>query len=82
GQEGFEDWRAAREKALGVRGVVGATPFLYNEVMLSAGQNLTGAIVKGGDVPTVGTVTDLPHNVEDGRLEWLTEPEKIPRAGR
>jgi lipoprotein-releasing system permease protein len=78
GQDAFLDWRASREKVLGVKGVVGATPFLYNEVMLSAGQNLTGAILKGIDLDTVGTVTDLPRNVEDGKLEWLRAPEKIP----
>ena len=50
----------ARATALAVPGVVGATPILYNEVMLSAGQNLTGAIVKGIDPASVGTVTELP----------------------
>ena len=82
GQGEFEDWRGAREKVLGVKGVAGATPFLYNEVMLSAGQNLTGAILKGIDVETVGTVTDLPRNLEEGKLEWLLHPEVIPRGGR
>ncbi len=82
GQNEFDDWRGVRQKVLGVKGVTGATPFLYNEVMLSAGQNLTGAILKGIDVETVGTVTDLPRNVEDGRLEWLRDPERIPRPAR
>ena len=82
GQDEFDDWRGVREKVLGVKGVAGATPFLYNEVMLSAGQNLTGAILKGIDVDTVGTVTDLPRNVEDGELAWLRTPEKIPHGAR
>jgi lipoprotein-releasing system permease protein len=79
GQDAFDRWQGAREKVLGVPGVTGATPFLYNEVMLSAGQNLTGAILKGIDVGTVGTVTELPRKVEDGDLAWLTAPERIPR---
>jgi lipoprotein-releasing system permease protein len=78
GQDAFDDWRAARDKVRGVKGVAGATPFLYNEVMLSAGQNLTGAILKGIDVETVGSVTDLPANVKEGELGWLREPERIP----
>jgi lipoprotein-releasing system permease protein len=82
GQNELDDWRGTRARVLEVRGVAGATPFLYNEVMLSAGQNLTGAILKGIDVETVGTVSDLPDNVEDGRLEWLRDPEKIPRSAR
>jgi lipoprotein-releasing system permease protein len=82
GQNELDDWRGTREKVLGVKGVAGATPFLYNEVMLSAGQNLTGAILKGIDVETVGTVTELPANIEDGKLEWLHEPEAISRGSR
>ena len=82
GQGEFGDWRGARDKVLGVKGVTGATPFLYNEVMLSAGQNLTGAILKGIDVETVGTVTDLPRNVEEGKLDWLRRPDAIPAGAR
>ncbi|HET8539278.1 MAG TPA: ABC transporter permease [Anaeromyxobacter sp.] len=82
GQNEFDDWRGIREQVLGVKGVAGATPFLYNEVMLSAGQNLTGAILKGIDVETVGSVTDLPRNVEDGELGWLPKPDRIPHGAR
>ncbi|MFO0584042.1 MAG: ABC transporter permease [Anaeromyxobacter sp.] len=78
GQDDFGDWREVRSKVLAVPGVKGATPFLFNEVMVSAGQNLTGAVVEAIDVDTVGTVTDLPRNVEDGSLEGLRHPEKIP----
>ncbi len=82
GQDDFGDWRRVRETVLGVRGVTAASPFLYNEVMLSTGQNLTGAILKGVDVETIGTVTDLPASVQEGKLEWLRAPEDIPPAGR
>jgi lipoprotein-releasing system permease protein len=80
GQDDFSDWRQIREKVLRVRGVAGATPFLYNEVMLSAGDDLTGAVLKGIDPKTVGTVTELPTSIDDGKLEWLTRPEEIPVA--
>ncbi len=82
GQDDFGDWHRVRETVLGVRGVQAATPFLYNEVMLSTGQNLTGAILKGVDVQTIGSVTDLPGSVQEGKLGWLTAPEDIPPPGR
>jgi len=82
GQDDFGDWREVRTKTLSVRGVTGATPFTYSEVMLSSGQNLTGAIVKGIDVDSVGTVIDLPESVQTGKLEWLAHPERIPRPER
>jgi lipoprotein-releasing system permease protein len=78
GQNDFTEWRDARKRVLAVPGVGAATPFLYNEVMLAAGQNLTGAVVKGIDVATAGTVTDLSHNVEEGKLEWLDHAADIP----
>ncbi len=80
GQNDFTDWRTTRDRVLGVPGIAGATPFLYNEVMISAGQNLTGAVLKGIDPATIGTVTDLPGSVEDGRLEWLSDPARVPVA--
>jgi lipoprotein-releasing system permease protein len=78
GGDDFGDWRGVRNKVVAVPGVTGATPFLYNEVMLSTGQNLTGAILKGIDVETIGTVTDLPSSVQDGKLEWLRDAARIP----
>jgi lipoprotein-releasing system permease protein len=82
GADDFGDWRVVRDDVLGVPGVAGATPFLYNEVMLAAGENLTGAVVKGVDVETVGTVTDLLKSVEQGKLEWLKAPGDIPLPSR
>jgi lipoprotein-releasing system permease protein len=78
GQNEFSEWRKVQDQVLGVPGVVAATPFVYNEVMLSAGPSLTGSIVKGIDPATIGKVTDLARNVEEGRLEWLDHPEEIP----
>jgi lipoprotein-releasing system permease protein len=51
-------------------------------VMLASGGNLTGAILKGIDADTVGTVTDLASNVQDGRLDWLKRPEEIVRRAQ
>jgi lipoprotein-releasing system permease protein len=80
GQNEFTDWRETRERVRGVPGVVGATPFLYNEVMISAGQNLTGSVLKGIDPATIGTVTELPASIEEGELAWLAHPDKVPVA--
>ncbi len=80
GQNDFTEWQRVRQQILGVRGVTGATPFLYNEVMLSADQNLTGTLLEGIDPATVGTVTDLPRTIQEGDLQYLQHPEEIPPA--
>jgi lipoprotein-releasing system permease protein len=78
GQNELTEWHGVRDRVLKVKGVTGVTPILYNEVMLSAGQNLTGAVLKAIDVPTVGTVTQLPRSIEEGKLAWLQDASKIP----
>ena len=80
GQNDFTDWRGTQERVLSVPGVAASTPFLYAEVMLSAGQNLTGSILKGVDTATLGKVTEIPRSLEEGKLEWLDRPEEIPPA--
>ena len=80
GQNDFTDWRSTQDRVLSVPGVAASTPFLYAEVMLSAGQNLTGSILKGVDTATLGKVTEIPRSLEEGKLEWLDRPEEIPPA--
>jgi lipoprotein-releasing system permease protein len=80
GHNDFPEWRQVRERVLAVGGIVGATPFLYNEVMVAADQNLTGTVLQGIDPATVGSVKDLPRTIQEGRLEWLSRPEQIPEG--
>lgn len=65
-------------KVSGVRNVIGQTPFILNEVMLSSDGNISGAMIKGIDPATVGTVTDLPQNMlPGGSLNGLEDPKTI-----
>ncbi|HEY3447721.1 MAG TPA: ABC transporter permease [Myxococcales bacterium] len=79
----FKEWREAADKVRKVPGVVAATPFILNEVMVSSDQNLSGALIKGIDPETVTGVTNLGPNVKEGSLDWLNHPEKIaePESG-
>ena len=82
GESEFTEWSDVRTRLLAVPGMKGATPFLFNEVMLASGGNLSGAVLKGIDADTVGTVTDLAANVQDGRLDWLKRPGEIGRRSK
>lgn len=57
--------------------VVGASPVLYGEVMITSSSNLAGVVVRGIDPGTIGTVIDLPTNIEVGKMEYLSSPEKL-----
>jgi lipoprotein-releasing system permease protein len=62
--------------------VLGATPVVKGEVMVSSASNLAGVIVHGIDTSTIGDVIDLRKNVEApvkvaDRLEYLENPELL-----
>lgn len=75
------------EKIHQVKGIVGATPFILNEVMVSSEGNISGSMIKGIDPETVGSVTDLRTSLGCDAdkpclpMEALDDPTKI-RAKR
>ena len=77
----FTDYTRLRDAFAKIPGVVGATPYMTNEVMISSQSNLSGVIVKGIDPATVGQVTDLVKNTDTGGLEYLEHPEKLIGMG-
>jgi lipoprotein-releasing system permease protein len=77
----FTDYARLRAAFAKVGGVVGATPYITNEVMISSQSNLSGVVVKGIDPATVGQVTDLVKNTDVGGLDYLTNPKKLLGAG-
>jgi lipoprotein-releasing system permease protein len=76
----FREYADVLKKVEAVPGVIGATPFTLNEVMVSSESNLSGVVLKGIDPATVGKVTDLGRNLKEGDLGWLSHPELIPPA--
>jgi lipoprotein-releasing system permease protein len=73
----FTDYTRLRDRFAKIGGVVGATPYVTNEVMISSQSNLSGVVVKGIDPATVGQVTDLVKNTDIGGLDYLIAPEKL-----
>lgn len=77
----FTDYAALRDRIARLPGVVGATAYITNEVMMSSQSNLSGVVVKGIDPATVGQVTDLVKNTDVGGLEYLEHPENLRGLG-
>ncbi len=76
----FSEWKSISPKVAAVPGVAGVSPFILNEVILSHGQTVTGAELKGIDPATAGSVSELPRQVIAGDLAWISEPQKIPSS--
>jgi lipoprotein-releasing system permease protein len=74
----FSEWKSVMPKVAAVPGVAGVSPFILNEVILSHGQTVTGAELKGIDPATAGSVSELPRQVIAGDLAWVSHPENIP----
>jgi lipoprotein-releasing system permease protein len=55
----------------GVQGVIGATPFIYSQALLSSRGTVIGVVVRGLDLETIGDVTVLPDRMREGTLEGL-----------
>jgi len=72
--EPMEDYRQVMQKLKGFKGVTAATPFIYNQVMLSSGKNVSGVVLRGIDVTTDRLVTGLSKSVVDGTIDRL-EPK-------
>ncbi len=72
----MEDYRQVMEKLKGFKGVTAATPFIYNQVMLSSGKNVSGVVLRGIDVQSDRLVTRLSKSVTEGSLDRLE-----PRMG-
>lgn len=70
----MEDYRQVMQKLKGFKGVTAATPFIYNQVMLSSGKNVSGVVLRGIDVTTDRLVTGLSKSVVGGSIDRL-EPK-------
>jgi len=81
----FEEYRDVMARAEEMPEVVGAAPFIINEMMLAKGDRLSGVLIKGVDPDRMPKVLDLPSQLIAGSLDGLrladarpsTRPEEL-----
>ena len=78
----MDDYRQVMDKLKEMKGVTAATPFIYNQVMLSSGKNVSGVVLRGIDVPSDRLVTRLSSSVVEGDIDALdsktAHPDTVP----
>ena len=76
----MDDYRQIMERLKGLTGVVATTPFIYNQVMLSTGKNVSGVVLRGIDVTSDRQVTRLSKTVVEGSIDKLDDnsPNALP----
>lgn len=79
----MDDYRQVMDKLKSMQGVTAATPFIYNQVMLSSGKNVSGVVLRGIDVASDRLVTRLSQSVVEGSIDSLnpestSDPAALP----
>lgn len=76
---GYEEVAA---KVRTVEGVIGVTPYLYSQAMITSGEGGTGAVLRGLDPATAQGVLNLDKNLRNGSVADLspdaTGERKVP----
>lgn len=76
---GIKDYQGLADKANSVPGVVGVTPFIYSEVMLSTRTGVKGVVLRGIDPETSDTVLSLADDMVVGDIDKLKDETWGPR---
>jgi len=64
----MSDYKNLMKKLEGFHGVVSTTPFIYSQVMLSTGKNVSGVVLRGIEPSTDVKVTNLYKSIIEGKL--------------
>ena len=75
---GITDYNELAQKAKTVQGVLGVTPFVYSEVMLSTRNGVKGVVLRGIDPTTSGSVLTLTDDMVAGDVSALTQEGGLP----
>ena len=76
----IQDYQLVRDQILTVRGVTGATPYLYAQTLLSSSSGGNGVVLRGMDPTTAENVVGLSKQMIEGSIHDLsaTDTERVP----
>ncbi|MBE9574722.1 MAG: lipoprotein-releasing ABC transporter permease subunit [Proteobacteria bacterium] len=75
---GISDKERVIQEALEVDGVLSATGVVYSQVMIKNYGNISGAVLRGIDPATVGTVIDIDSMIRGGSVDLLKDSGTDP----
>lgn len=70
----FDNYELVREQVLSTDKVVGATPYLYTQTLLSSSSGGNGVVLRGLDPQTATGVIGLPAQMKEGSIADLNQP--------
>jgi lipoprotein-releasing system permease protein len=69
----FGDYDHLAEKVSEMDGVVAATPFIYSQVIVNNGGNVSGAVLRGLDPKTAAKVINIKSMIKMGSMDSLAQ---------
>jgi len=78
----IEDYEGLMGRLARFEGVVAATPFIYNQVMLTSGKHVSGVVLRGIDPQTDIKVTNLHKAMVQGNLTDLSPEHGVISVAR
>ncbi|PIE69328.1 MAG: lipoprotein-releasing system transmembrane subunit LolC [Deltaproteobacteria bacterium] len=76
--KGFTQYNDLVDKARSVKGVTSATPFIYSEVIFSSPGGAKGAVLRGIDAHSAGSVLSISKDLQKGSLQGLDTSQGFP----
>jgi lipoprotein-releasing system permease protein len=76
----LEGYRPLMDRLAQLPGVQAATPFIYNQVMLSTGRHVSGVVLRGIEPVSDKKVTRLSRTIVQGDMETLEPVEAAKTA--
>jgi len=73
-RDDIDDYKNLVDEVGKVPHVLGVTPFIFRQVLLSSPSNAFGVVLRGIDPGKEGTVTQLEKNIIEGKLDFLSNP--------
>ncbi|MDO8445862.1 MAG: lipoprotein-releasing ABC transporter permease subunit [Deltaproteobacteria bacterium] len=74
--KGMEDSAEVVKKVKAIPHILAASPFIYNQVMLTSESGVSGAVVRGIEPETASQVTDIAKSIREGSLSSVTQKKK------
>lgn len=73
----MEDFTDIKNDVLDFPGVLGASPFIYGQGMISSERNVSGSVIRGVDPNTAGNVTSIEQAIGNGSSRKSESGKKL-----
>jgi lipoprotein-releasing system permease protein len=68
----MRDYSKVKDTVNAIKGVAGATPFVYGQAMVKSGENVSGVVIRGIDMDSASQVLQI-NRMQEGKMADLSD---------